>query len=104
MVGLKYIVVSFHSQLQGGNQYDLEQKLNLGFGYPAVVAVSKSRGKYAIAKGAFTERSINVFITGLKSGSVRLSALPTLPKFSTVEPWDGEDAKPMEEDVDEADL
>lgn len=25
----------------GGSQYDLEQKLNLGFGYPAVVAVGE---------------------------------------------------------------
>lgn len=25
----------------GGSQYDMEEKLNLGFGYPAVVAVKK---------------------------------------------------------------
>lgn len=29
--------------LVGGTQYDLEQKLNLGFGYPAVVAVVTMR-------------------------------------------------------------
>ena len=31
----------------GGSQYDLEQKLNLGFGYPAVVAVGERKRERA---------------------------------------------------------
>ncbi|KAK8798829.1 hypothetical protein WA158_007913 [Blastocystis sp. Blastoise] len=90
--------------VEGGSQYDLEQELNLGFGYPAVVAVSKNKGKYSVAKGAFTEKSINVFINGLKSGRSRLSNLPTMKDLTDNAPWDGEDAKPIPEDEEEMDL
>lgn len=84
----------------GGSQYDMEQKLNLGFGYPAVIAVSGNKGRYAVQKGAFTEHNLNVFVKGLQLGSVRTSPLPELPAFVEVQPWDGQDAPVVEEEED----
>lgn len=98
----------------GGSQYNMEEKLNLGFGYPAVVAVflcclnhvqiSGNKGRYAVQTGSFTEHNLNVFIKGLQLGNVRTKQLPALPSFVEVQPWDGEDAPVIEEeeyDLDE---
>lgn len=38
----------------GGSQYDLEQKLNLGFGYPAVVAVGERKREKVMGRLAGT--------------------------------------------------
>ena len=38
----------------GGSQYDLEQKLNLGFGYPAVVAVGERKRESVMGRLAGT--------------------------------------------------
>lgn len=88
----------------GGTQYDMEQKLNLGFGYPAVIAVSGNKGRYAVQKGAFTEHNLNVFVKGLQLGSIRTSTLPELPAFVEVQPWDGQDAPVVEEEEDEDEI
>lgn len=51
--------------------------------------------------GAFTEHNLNVFVKGLQIGSVRTKALPELPPFVEVQPWDGKDAPVQEEEDDE---
>ena len=94
----------------GGTQYDMEQKLNLGFGYPAVLAVlvllsthsqiSGNKGRYSVHTGSYTEHNLSVFIQGLQLGSARTRTLPELPPFVEVQPWDGEDA-PVEEELDD---
>ncbi|PHJ18092.1 protein disulfide isomerase-related protein, partial [Cystoisospora suis] len=40
---------------QGGDQYEVEEQLNLAFGYPAVVAVHLSKGKYTIHRGDYSK-------------------------------------------------
>lgn len=103
--------------LEGGSQPTLEKTLRMGFGFPALVAVravplalavrtltratpqvSRSKSVYAIHSGAFEARPISEFLTGLTTGSVRTVALDELPPLRTVEPWDGEEPAPVEEE------
>jgi len=48
---------------QGGDYYDFEQKLNLSFGYPAIVAVSHGKKKYAVFRNAFTSQNVKAFVS-----------------------------------------
>jgi protein disulfide-isomerase A6 len=47
---------------QGGDYYDFEQKLNLSFGYPAIVAVSHGKKKYAIFRNSFQSQNVKTFV------------------------------------------
>ena len=40
--------------LAAGDQLDLERQLNLGFGYPALIAVSKAKNVFATMRGSFS--------------------------------------------------
>merc|ERR1740122_707144 len=77
---------------QGGDQFELEEKLNLGFGWPALVAISRKKGIFVIHRGTFTESSVRTFITGLGSPK-HLHDLPKqLPEIVKQKKWDGKDA------------
>jgi len=84
---------------QGGDQFELEEKLNLGFGFPALVAISRKKGIFVIHRGTFTEQSIRTFITGLASPK-HIHDLPKeLPGIAKQTKWDGKDADlPKEEE------
>ena len=45
--------------LQSGDQLDLERKMNLGFGYPAVVAISPVKQVFATMRGSFSQENVN---------------------------------------------
>jgi len=84
---------------QGGDQYEFEEKLNLGFGFPAMVALHLGKGKFGVHRGNFEVTSIAGFLTSLMSGKVPLNDLPKeLPKIYKTEAWDGKDGKPFEEE------
>ena len=83
--------------LQAGDQMDIERQLNLGFGFPAVVAISPNKSKFAILKGAFNEEKLGSFLSDLLSGRVSLDDLKTKLAVKKADKWDGKDAKPMEE-------
>jgi len=55
--------------LQAGDQLDLERALNLGFGYPAVIAVSPNKNVYATMRGAYNRENTNSFLTSVMTGS-----------------------------------
>ena len=40
---------------------DFEQKLNLSFGYPAIVAISNSKKKYAVFRNSFNSQNVKNF-------------------------------------------
>eukprot|EP00397_Hematodinium_sp_SG-2012_P041981 GEMP01046351.1.p1 GENE.GEMP01046351.1~~GEMP01046351.1.p1 ORF type:complete len:279 (+),score=68.76 GEMP01046351.1:87-923(+) len=83
---------------QGGDQYEFEEKLNLGFGYPALVAIHLKKGKFGVHRGSFEQESIRGFLTSLMSGRVPLNDLPKeLPKIYKADAWDGEEGKPIDE-------
>jgi protein disulfide-isomerase A6 len=50
---------------QGGDFFDLEDKLHLSFGYPAVVAVNFGKKKYSVCRSAFGEENIKSFVNSI---------------------------------------
>ena len=89
---------------QGSSQPELEASLELTFGFPAVVALSVDRKAYAVMRGAFTEKGMTSFLHSLTTGRQATVPLQTLPVVAAVEPWDGEDAAPVEEEFSLADI
>lgn len=83
--------------LQAGDQLDLEKQLNLGFGFPAVVAISPNKSKISVLKGSFNESKLTDFLSDLMSGKVGLDDLKNKLALKKADKWDGEDAKPIEE-------
>lgn len=86
---------------QGGDQYETEEALGLGSGYPSLLAVSVNKLKYAVMKGAFIKKNIESFINSLITGKEALFDLKTVPKFKKVDRWDGKDAKPQYDEPEE---
>ena len=83
--------------LQAGDQMETERQLNLGFGFPAVVAISPKKSKISILKGAFSEEHLGSFLGDLMSGRVALDDLKTKLAFKKADKWDGKDATLMED-------
>jgi protein disulfide-isomerase A6 len=48
--------------VQGGDFYPLEEKLNLAFGYPAVIAINFAKKKYSIQRLSFSADNIKTFV------------------------------------------
>jgi len=69
---------------------DLERKLNLGFGYPAVIAVAKGKNVFATMQGSFSMDGASSFLTKVLTGSAAVSDLPKEGLvFKKVPAWDG---------------
>lgn len=83
---------------EGGSQSDLEQALELTFGYPALVALSLERQAYAVQHGSFNEKAITSFLYSISTGRQPTIKLSQIPEVVTVEPWDGQDGAPLEEE------
>lgn len=83
--------------LQAGDNIDLENSLGLGFGFPAVVAVSPQKQQFGVMKGSFSEDGLKNFLDGLLIGKTNLQPLPPQFEFKKVDAWDGKDAPPIEE-------
>ena len=94
----------FYLWAQGGDYFDLEDKLHLGFGYPAVVAINFNKKKYAVCRKAFTKENLSEFISGLLRGRESLMNLPELPKLKNRDLWDGKDASKVEVEKEADDL
>ena len=73
--------------------------MSLGFGYPAVVAVSPNKSVFATMTAAFNKENFSNFLTKVMSGSARVSDLPKNGySFKKSSAWDGLDAAPLIED------
>jgi len=81
---------------QGGDYFGIEESLGLGSGYPAFVAISVNKMKYATMAGTFDKKNIDVFIKNLLSGKQALFNLRDVPKVKRVAEWDGKDSKPTQ--------
>ena len=79
----------------------MEDKLNLGFGFPAIVAVNNSKKKFSVMRSSFDEENIKSYVNNLLKGKESLRNLPPLPKLKTVNAWVEEPAGKTEE-VDKA--
>lgn len=69
---------------------------------PTILAVSPKKGRYAQLLGAFTEKSVSEFITGVLSGRERIGPYAQMP---TISPDDDcalahgtVDSEPLEDD------
>eukprot|EP00746_Dinoflagellata_sp_MGD_P028482 gnl/MRDRNA2_/MRDRNA2_16730_c0_seq1.p1 gnl/MRDRNA2_/MRDRNA2_16730_c0~~gnl/MRDRNA2_/MRDRNA2_16730_c0_seq1.p1 ORF type:complete len:202 (+),score=62.11 gnl/MRDRNA2_/MRDRNA2_16730_c0_seq1:507-1112(+) len=87
--------------LQGGDQFEIEEKLTLQFGFPAVIVINLKKERYGIHRGTFDQDSLKGFLRSLMIGKVPLHPLPKgLDKFPKNKPWDGKDGElPVEEEL-----
>merc|ERR1712232_495176 len=87
--------------LQGGDQFEIEEKLNLAFGWPAAIAIHLKKERFGVHRGTFDQDSLQGFIRALMTGKVPLHELPKgLGKFPKNDPWDGKDGElPQEEEL-----
>jgi len=86
--------------LQGGDQFEIEEKLQLQFGFPAVIAINLKKEKYGVHRGIFDKDGLSGFLSSMMLGRVPLSPIPTgLAKWSKAVPWDGKDGEQPQEDL-----
>lgn len=87
--------------LQGGDQFDIEEKLSLQFGFPAVIAIHLKKDKFGTHRGTFDNDSLGGFLKQMMIGRVPLHPIPKgLPKWPKNKPWDGKDGEmPAEEEL-----
>jgi len=86
--------------LQGGDQFEVEEKMSLQFGFPAVVAINVKKERYGVHRGQWSVDGVSGFLSSMMIGKVPLTPVPKGMKFSKSEPWDGKDGKaPTEEEL-----
>merc|ERR1719267_182930 len=59
--------------LQGGDQFEIEEKLQLQFGFPAVIAINLKKEKFGVHRGTLDEAGVNGFLSSMMVGRVSLS-------------------------------
>lgn len=84
--------------LSAGDQLDLERDLNLGFGFPAIVALSPQKKMIATMRSSFSEGNVNSFLQDLLIGKGGLMKLEKEFKVKKADKWDGKDAPALEEE------
>lgn len=72
---------------------DIERQLNLGFGFPAVVAISPNKSKVSTLKGSFSDDKLADFLSDLMSGRVALDDLKQKLAIKKADKWDGKDSQ-----------
>ena len=78
---------------QAGDFYSMEEKLNLGSGYPTVVAVSFSKKMYSVMRGSFQLNIFEQFMIAVLSGRERFTPMAQIDKIGSSKVWDGQDAQ-----------
>ena len=53
---------------QGGDQFELEEALALGSGYPALVAINFGKNVYSVMRSSFIKSNVESYLRGLLSG------------------------------------
>ena len=84
--------------LSAGDQLDLERSLNLGFGFPAVVAVAPQKKMIATMRSSFSSKNLNEWLSDLLIGRGGLENLSSPIKIKKTDKWDGKDAAVIEEE------
>ena len=88
--------------LQSGDQLDLERKLNLGFGYPAIVAISPNKNVFATMRSSFSPSNVSDFLSKVMTGGAPVDNLPAGGiEIRRADKWDGKDAAPIIEEPEE---
>lgn len=94
--------------IEAGSQIYLEESLEIGgFGYPAMALVNFKKMKFSVLKGSFSKDGINEFLRDISYGRGQTAPVrgATKPRILSVQPWDGKDGHPPEEEeIDLSDL
>lgn len=86
--------------LQGGDQFEIEEKLSLQFGFPAIIAINLKKERFGTHRGTWSESSLSEFLSSMMLGKVPLSPIPKGLKWTKADPWDGKDGDvPAEEEL-----
>jgi len=86
--------------LQGGDQFEIEEKMSLQFGFPAVVAINVKKERFGVHRGIFDQDSLGSFLSSMMVGRVPLQPVPKGLKWAKSDPWDGKDGEmPVEEEL-----
>jgi hypothetical protein len=81
---------------QGGDQFELEEKLGLQFGFPAVIGINFKKDRFGVMKGSFEQ--VKTFPGSLARGGTPLAPIPKGAKAEKASAWDGKDAAPPAEE------
>jgi protein disulfide-isomerase A6 len=84
--------------IAAGDQLDLERSLNLGFGFPAIIAISPQKNLISTMRSSFSEANVNQYLKDLQLGKGRLEDLKAKITLKKADKWDGKDAPPLEDD------
>jgi len=60
--------------LQGGDQFEIEEKLSLQFGFPAVIAINVKKERFGVHRGIFNKEGVSSFLSSMMVGRVPLPA------------------------------
>lgn len=73
--------------VQGGNNFDFEESLRLGSGFPSLIAINHGKGKFAPMRAKYNKEEIGKFINDLLSGRAAVYDLrKDLPKIKKRKP------------------
>lgn len=85
--------------LQGGDQFEVEEKLSLQFGFPAVIAINLKKERFGVHRGTFDKEQLSGFLSAMMIGRVPLQPIPKGLKWSKSDAWDGKDGQAPSEDL-----
>lgn len=75
--------------------------MNLGFGYPAMVAISPTKGVFATMRSSWSKENIKSFLGKVTVGSAPVDKIFGGLEFRKQPKWDGKDAEPIVELTDD---
>jgi len=91
---------------EGGKQAGLEANLGVGgFGYPAVVALSPSKGVYTTMKTSLEKQRFGKWIDRIRQGGEKVQpVVGDMAELDSIDAWDGLDGFIEEEEFDLSEL
>jgi protein disulfide-isomerase A6 len=87
--------------LSAGDQLDLERSLNLGFGFPAVIAISPQKKLISTMRMSFSYPNMKEYLGELLIGKGNLEALKTDITIKKADAWDGKDAPVIQDEYED---
>jgi len=68
---------------QGGDQFDFEESMNLGMGYPAIIAFVAGKKKFSVMRRAWSQDNLSMYINGLSSNQEHFYTCSNYPDSNT---------------------
>jgi len=85
---------------QGGDQFDWEDSMNLGMGYPTIVTIVAGKKKFSTMRRAWGKDNLIMYLNGLAAGGEHFYDMRELPtKLKSVTAYDPKNVKKSESDL-----